>query len=150
MQPCEAPVGGRLGRGRLQAARQLSQRQRRILRAELGDLAQLGCELVEAPVGLEPANRPELLLGGAARADDVGVVRVREPVRTRARRGDDRALLEAQRSLVRAEEGEELRDRVGRLRVRDSVAPAVVHGELEPFGGRERSEMLGAFDIRGP
>ena len=91
-----------------------------------GDLAQLRRELVEPALALEPPDRPELRLGGAARAHDVRVVGVGEPVRPGARRRDDGLLAEAQRRLLRAEEREELGDRLDALRVRDRVPAPLV------------------------
>ena len=106
--------------------------------------------MLEPAVRLEPADGAKLRLRGAARADDVRVVRVGEPVRPRAGRGDDGALLEAERGPVGAEEGEELGDRVRGLRVGDGVPAAVVDGEAESLGVRQRGEELGALDVRAP
>ena len=71
----------------------------------------------ELPRGLR------LPVRGARRADEVRVVRVREPVRARARRADDRALLEDEHRVARAcgrEHVADRRRRPSRTRRRDA------------------------------
>ena len=123
---------------------ELSQRQRRVLEAELGDLAQVWGELVEAPRLLETADRLELHVGGAARADEVRVVGVREAVRLGSRGADDRALLQGQRRVARARCREHARDPVDALRVGDRVVAAVRDAEVCALGRRGVGDRLRA------
>src|SRR5262249_38367665 len=89
----------------------------RVLDPEVGDLAELVGELC----ALEPADRLELLVGGARRADEVRLVGVREPVRVRPGGGEDGVLVEAERRLAGSGEGEDVGDRPAALRVRARV-----------------------------
>ena len=60
------------------------------------------------------------------------MVGVREPVRARAGRRQDRALLEREHDVGRAGGDERVGDRVGSLRIRDCVTTAVERVELAP------------------
>jgi hypothetical protein len=94
---------------------------------EAGHLPELGCQLAQPSLALQAADRAQLDVGSAARAHDVGVVGVREAVRTGPRRRDDSLLAEAQRRLLRAEEGEQLPHGLGALGVGKGVMAALVH-----------------------
>ena len=69
---------------------------------------------------------------GAARADEVGVVRVREPVRARLRRAHHDLLLEHEHGVARASRRERVGDRLGPLRVRDRVTSLVEDASCTP------------------
>ena len=73
-------MDGRFRGRRLASGRQLAQRQSRVTEAEQTDLLQAVGQALEGAVALQRSNRFELLLGGAAGADEVRVVGVREPV----------------------------------------------------------------------
>ena len=77
------------------------------------------------------------------------MVGVRDPVRAGARLGDDRVLVQRQRRVARAGEGEDVRDRLRALRVRDRVPPAVVDAELDVFLLRDPGEQLCPGAARG-
>ena len=68
------------------------------------------------------------------------MIRVREPVRPRARLGDDGALLECQHGLRRAHEREQRLDRLPALRVRERVRRALGDRELDALGSRKPGE----------
>src|SRR5215203_1859287 len=104
--------------------------------------------MLEPAVRFEPADRAKLRVRSAARADDVRVVGVGEPVRPGAGRGNDGALLQAEGGLVGSEKGEKLWDRDRGLGVGDGMTASVVDREPESLGLRERGEELGSFDIR--
>ena len=124
------------------------QRERRVADAQARDLAQLRRQLVEPALALQPADRPELRVRSPARAHDVGVVGVGEAVGAGAGRCDDGLLAEAQRGVLRAEEGEEVGDRLRPLRVGDRVAAPLVDGEREPFGSGELGEEARRVGVR--
>ena len=69
---------------------------------------------------------------GAARADEVRVVRVREPVRVGADRRQHRALLEHEHDVGRAGGDEQRRRSLGALRIGNCVAPTVEDAEHRP------------------
>lgn len=107
---------------------------------QFGDFLQLRrelCELTRPPQGL---HRAELLVRCLARPDEVGVVGVREPVRTRPCPRHDRTLLEHQHGLTRTGESKYVRDRLESLRVGHGVALAVEDGQTPSFVGRDPSE----------
>ncbi len=78
------------------------------------------------PCSLEPPYRPQLGVGGAARARQVGVVGVREPVRRALVADTTASSPRRKRRLLRAEEREQVGDRLDALHVRDGVPPALV------------------------
>src|SRR5438270_10204018 len=78
-------------------------------------------------------------MSGAAGADEVRMVGVRETVRAFAGRGEHRALLEREDDVARAGRREDVADRVRPLRVRDGVTAAVVDGEVRTLLGRDSS-----------
>ncbi len=109
-------------------------------KAELGRLAQRLRKLVESRFVAEPLDGDELPPRGAARTDEVRVIRIREPIRPRARLGDDRALLERQHGLRRAHEREQRLDRLQALRVRQRVRRPFDDRELDALGSRKPCE----------
>src|ERR687896_2243935 len=92
----QAPLRRRLGCRRPAAARELTKGQSLIPNTEPRDLAQRLGEISERAAALEALHGLDLLLRGAIRSHEVRVVGVREPVRARLRRSDDRALLEGE------------------------------------------------------
>ena len=78
------------------------------------------------------------------------MVGVREAVRPRLRGRDDRALAEEERRLLRAEEREQLRDRLVALRVGERVAAALRDAERESVPLGQAGEQLGAVRVVRP
>src|SRR6266566_5920627 len=89
---------------------ELAQRQRRMSKTQLRDLSQPRRELVQTVLAPEPAQRLQLRVGSAARADEIRMVRVREPVRPGLRLPHHRPLVEPERGVARARERERLGD----------------------------------------
>src|SRR5687767_4657795 len=109
------------------------------------DLLQLRRKLLEPPSRLQALDRAQLSVRSTACAHDVRVIRVCEPVGPRARRGDDGIFAKAEGGIAGSQESEELRDRVGRLRVGDRVAIALVDRKgktLLPSNPREERRGL--------
>ena len=103
-----------------------------------------------APVACERADRLELLLRGAARAHEVRVVGVREPVRLGARRGDDRRAPRARapcRPRPRRSSTASIASQP--LRVGDGVAAAVEDAEARRRLRRRRERRNSAPSERG-
>src|SRR5687767_11662511 len=101
---------------------ELAEREGGIASAELGGLAQVRREIVEVAPRREPADGRELVPRRAARADEVRVVGVREPVRPSASGSDDPGLLQREGRVVRADEAEQLGDRIAAPRVGGGVS----------------------------
>jgi hypothetical protein len=78
------------------------------------------------------------------------VISVGEPVRPRSGRGNHGLLAEPKRGVLRAEVGEQLRDRPHPLRVDDRVAVSLVDAEREAVDLRELGEEAGSVDVRCP
>ena len=116
-----------------------------MIESEGRDFLELGPQAVEPSRGDERPDCKDLLVRGSARADEIGVVGVRLTVGARARRGDDRVLVEREHDVARACLGEHVRDRLAPFRVRDRVPPAVEDRERH-----ERREELRALERRGP
>src|SRR5918999_2099117 len=98
--------------------------------AKARDLAELRRQIVETPSPLEPAHGLDLGLRRTARADEVGVVGVRQPVRARLRCTDDGSLLKRQGRVAPARGGERSGDRVDTLPIRDAMPATLLHGEV--------------------
>ncbi len=81
---------------------------------------------------------------GTARADEVGVVGVGEPVCARSSIGHDGALFEEQDRLARAGEGEDVGDRLESFGVGDCVPAAVEDAESHSLFGSDPREKLGS------
>src|SRR5689334_3392031 len=98
---------------------------------ELRSLAQARRELVQAMLALEPSQRLQLRVSSSARADEIRLVSVREPVCIGLDLTYDRPLVELERSVARAREGERLRNPLEPLCVCDRVIPALEHAECD-------------------
>lgn len=109
---------------------------------ELRQLLEPLREPCQGAAPLEAAKRPQLGPGRAARAHEIGVICVREPVRTRLRRADDGALREREDRAGGTRRGEQLGDRSGPLGVGERVIGALLDGEVDPFGMREAGQEL--------
>src|SRR5215218_8522106 len=83
-----------LRRRRAASACQLGERGRRMASAQVADLPKLPWKIREETLRLELAERAELQVCSPARAAEVRVVGVGEPVRVAAGRPDDGGLLE--------------------------------------------------------
>ena len=117
---------------------------------KLGGFPEPVRQLLEPTVGTKPLDGDELSLRGAARAHEIRVVGVREPVRARARLGDDRALLERQDRLGGAHECEQRLDPLPALHVGERVGRAFGSRELDAFGACEAREERGRLARRRP
>src|SRR3982751_4532709 len=96
-QLVQAPVHGSFGRVWPALEPKLPQRQRWMTQPELRSFAQARRELGQTAITLEPTKGLELRVGGSARADEVRLVRVREPVRTSLRLAHHGPLVDGQR-----------------------------------------------------
>src|SRR5438034_7363014 len=102
---------------------ELAQRQRRMSKTQLRGLSQSRRDLIQTVLALEPAQRLQLRVCSAARADEIRMVRVREPVRPGLRLPHDRPLIESERGIARARERECLGDPVESFRIGDCMIP---------------------------
>ena len=85
------------------AGRELAERERRVLQAELGDLAEIAARASPArPARSSLRIARSSTLRRPARAHEVRVVGVRHPVRLRTGRADDAGLLDRERRVVSA------------------------------------------------
>ena len=107
-------------------------------------------ESLERSVGEQRVRGLQLRAGGAALADEVRVVGVREPVRLGPQPGDERALLERQHGLGRARHREVRLDRIPALRVRGGVGLAVDHAHPHARGGGHAADERSAAVQRRP
>ena len=108
---------------------------------ELGSLAESVREAVEVVAGTESLDRFELAPRRAARAHEVRVVCVREPVRPRARLRHDRTLLEREHGLGCSHEREQRLDRLPALRIGDRMRLAIGERELRALRMGQTSEQ---------
>ena len=144
--PHEALVKRGLRHGRAAFAGELAQRERRVAKAQVGRLAQARRQRVEPSVRGQSRDGLRLPVRGLRRSDEVGVVRVREPVRPRARRADHRSLLERQDGVAGARGVQHVGDRRGSLGIGDRVTAAVEDLQLQPVAPRDVREELGSGD----
>ena len=115
-----------LRKGRLRLLRELPKREGRVPQAEQCRVLQRRGERLEGAVCEQRACGFELQSCGAALADEVRVVGVREPVGVRPQPGDERTLLSA-RTVSAAPDTEVRLDRIPALRVRGGVGFTVDH-----------------------
>ena len=145
----KAPLYRGFRRRRAASERQLAQRKRRVAKPQPATSRSLRQRA--SPAALERA-RPtrSLLLGRAARAHEVRVVRVREPVRARLRRAPPRPAPRA-RARRRSRPPRRARprsaSRPSRTRPRDVP---VEDAQLHAGPRRDRGEELGALERRRP
>jgi hypothetical protein len=99
---------------------------------------------------LQAAQRPKLSAGGPARADEVRVVGVREPVRTRLRRPDDAALREREDGAGRARGRQQLSDRLRALGVRGRVVAPFLNRHLDALRLSDFGDELSACPMLRP
>src|SRR4051812_34791684 len=129
--------------------RKLAERGRRMPRTQLRDFLQRRRELGQLAASPQRPHCAKLHVRGTADAYEVRMVGVREPVRPRARRGDDASLLEDEDGVARAGSGKDVRDRLGSLGVRDSVSSAVEDGKRRVFtAGNLRDEACAVHGRR--
>lgn len=138
---------GRLRGGGAAAGGKVAERERRMAQAELGHLAQVGAHVLEPALTAETLDRPDLGFGRTARAAEIRVIRVCEPVRAGPGGRDDGPLPEREGGVARAEEGEQVGDRLAPLRVRERVPASLDHAELEPLGRRDTGEVAGPVQV---
>jgi len=115
-----------------------------MLLAQLGDLLEGRRQPRQLAAAAKALHCSQLLVCCTTGPNEVRVVRVRQAVRARPRRGHYRALLEEEHGLVRAREREDVRDRLQPFGVRDRMATAVENAESNPFARRELREEAGA------
>ena len=94
-------------------------------------LAEVVGEPLEHALRPEASRGLELELGGTARPDEVRVVRIRQPIRLRARLRDHRSLFEREHGVGGAGEREQRLDRIPALGIGSSVARALHHAERD-------------------
>src|SRR6266550_6358894 len=111
-QLLQATVNGGLRRGRPALEPEFPQRQRRMSEAELRGLSQSRWKLADAALALQPAKRLQLCVSRPARANEIRLVCVREPVGASLRLPHHRSLVEHERRIARPGEREPLGDAV--------------------------------------
>ena len=117
---------------------------------KLRNLPQFRRELVETAAALEALHRTDLHLRGAAGPDEVRVIRVRQPVRSRLRGAHDLALLERDHRVARARSRKHISDRAHPFRVRHRMPPPVEDAELSSGSPRDRGDELRTLPGRAP
>ncbi len=115
--------------------------------AQLADFLQLRRQLRERTGTPKSLDRAQLLVRGAARANEIRMVGIRKSIRTGARRRQDRALLEDEHGAARSGKREDSFDRIHALRIGDDVTAAVGDAEVEAFLGRETRDEVGALRL---
>ena len=113
--------------------------------AKLGDLLESRGEPRQLAAPTQSLHGSQLVVCRSARADEVRVVGIRQPVCPRARRRHDRALFEEQDGPAGAGKRERVRDRFDSLCVRDGVPPAVEDTETHSFLVCDAREEVGAL-----
>ncbi len=92
---------------------------------QLGHFLKSRGELRQLAAPTKSLYGSELVVCGTARADEIRVVGVRQPVRPRARGRHDRALFEEQNRAARACKRECVGDRLDALRVGDGMPSTI-------------------------
>ena len=118
----------------------------RMRKAELGDFTAARPASARALAPKSPCGL-ELLPGRAARPDEVRVIGVCEPVRTRLRGADDTSLREGQHGARGARRRQHFRDRLGAFRIGERMARALLDAELDLLGGRDLGDELRAAPL---
>ena len=103
--------------------------------------------MIELPLPLEPPHRLELGVSRAARADEVRMIGVRQPIRPGLGFPHDHPLVEDQRGVTRTRESERFRYRLQPLRVGDRMVATRDHAKRNVFTsgrvGQELGRLLG-------
>jgi hypothetical protein len=86
---------------------------------------------------------------GAAGTDEVRVIGIGKPICARPRLRDDSRLVEGERGGSGARKGEQVGDRLGAFRVRESVAGPLVDSQRNVFACRQLDEQLGTLALGG-
>ena len=139
-------MGSRLRRRRAAFRRELAQRGGRVAKPELGDLDERRREPGKRTLRFELPDRANLGVRRSAGADEIGVVRVGDPVRPGAGLGDDGVLVERERRVARAHQRQRVGDRLGALRVGGRVAPPVANLQQDVLLRRDSRDQLGPGD----
>lgn len=116
---------------------------------EIGDLLELGSQLLQIACPSETPDGAELLVSGTTRPNEVRVVGVGESIRARTGRGENRALLEHEHCATGARERENSLDRIDAFRVGDGMTATVCDPELDAFFRRETRNEFGALGFGG-
>src|SRR5256886_6669612 len=149
-QRLQAPVDCGLRNRGMAFEPELAQRQRRMSKTQLRGLSQPRRELVQTVLAPEPAQRLQLRVGSATPADEIRMVRVREPVRPGLRLPHHRPLVEPERGVARARERERLCDPIESFRIGDRVIPSFEHLEVDVFLGNGLGDELRCLSGLGP
>ncbi len=115
--------------------------------AKLPDFLQLRRQLAERAGAAKSLDRAELLVRGAARANEIRMIGIRKSIRTGTSRRQDGALLEHEYGASRPGKHEDSFDRIHAFRVRDDVAAAVGDAQVDAFFCRETRDEVGALRL---
>src|SRR5215471_4333604 len=113
---------------------ELTKSKRGVPKPELRDLTQTRAQLVQSMRVLQPPNGFELRVGSSARAHEVRMIRIRQPVRARPGRPDHRPFLQRQRGVARPRRRQGSCDPVDPLRVREPAIAAGADLQLRYLG----------------
>src|SRR5205814_2164974 len=136
----------RAGPGEIRSSPQSSRGLRASWQADPGDLAQV----VRKAVDVQAVERLRLSVRGAARAHEIGVVRVGEPVRDGAGRGEYGLLLEPEHEVDGAVGDQDVGDHLGSLGIDGRVRAPLLHVELAAEPRRDAGEEAGPIGFGGP
>jgi hypothetical protein len=117
--------------------------------AQLRDFLQLRRQRRERTGTPKSLDRAQLLVRGAARANEIRMVGIRKSIRTGASRRQDGALLEDEHGAARSGKRQDSFDRVDAFRIGDDVATAVGDAEADAFLCRETRDEVGALRLGG-
>ena len=118
-----------------------------MLHPQRRDLLELAGQRRERSALLELVDGAQLLLRGPARAHEVRVVGVREPVRGCAGRADHRVLVDGEGGVTRSGQGEHVGDRLRSLRERNRVRAPLSRAEDDVFLCSDANEELGPVGL---
>ena len=116
--------------------------------AQPGDLAQRGVEIDNDTTAFETTNGLDLRLSGAARANEVRVIRVGETVCAGLRGAHDCTLLEGERGVTGSCCSKCIRNDFRTLGVRDDVPAPLLDGEPCDLREQLRSIPRGRSDLQ--
>ena len=115
-----------------------------MLQAQLRDFAQLRRELSEAARSLQPPHCLELGVRRPAGSNQIGVIRIGEPVGAGFGRSHHCLFLQSEGGVVRARGSEHSGDSVDAFGVGERVVTSLGDAQLGAFGGRGGGNRFGS------
>ena len=115
-----------------------------MLQAQLRDFAKLWRELSEAARSLQPPHCLELGVRRPAGSNQIGVIRIGEPIGAGFRRSHHCLLLQIEGGVVRARSGKHPGNSVDAFGVGECVVTSLGDAQLGAFGGRGGGDRFGS------